>query len=120
MVYFIREIRDPRSPVKIGYTGGGRRGAIRRLNGMQTGNPRRLAIVGLMNGDQSSETDLHYRFGSSRLHGEWFRWTNRVAKFVALHQLGAPIVFSPKEEEHLPSDLAPSPNRLVEARPKPL
>jgi len=41
-----------------------------RLKSLQTGNPRKLRILGGFRSD--IETSLHRRFKDFRLHGEWF------------------------------------------------
>lgn len=106
LVYFIREVRNPRSPVKIGYTGGGRGGVAARVDAMQTGNPRRLAVVGLCRGDSETEAAMHQRLKKHRIHGEWFRWTRQVQDLVRLYALEEPMIYSPANEKALPEGLA--------------
>lgn len=65
-VYFVREAVD--GPIKIGCGND----PAKRLNFLQTGNPRRLTLVGYFPGDFSLETRLHERFAQWRLCGEWF------------------------------------------------
>lgn len=61
---------------KIGYTAGEPR---ERLKTLQTGNPRRLSLVGTFFGDRAVEAALHARFSTIRVVGEWFALT--VADF---------------------------------------
>ena len=58
------------SPVKIGRTDN----PEKRLNSIQTGYPRKLQILGILETDNSvaEEHRLHLYFENSRLHGEWF------------------------------------------------
>lgn len=66
-IYFIQEVPD--GAVKIGYTGGS---PASRLAQLQTGNSRRLKLLGAAPGGQREERELHERFAGLRLEGEWF------------------------------------------------
>lgn len=44
-----------------------------RIRGLQTGCPGDLAILKIIDGDQSLEFSLHERFSGERSRGEWFR-----------------------------------------------
>lgn len=65
-VYFVRE-QD--GPVKIGWTA---KDPELRLRSMQTGNPRRLELLGTVRGTLATEAILHDRFSRYHLVGEWF------------------------------------------------
>lgn len=99
VVYFIREIRYQASPVKIGVSGNGERGARSRLSNLQVGNPRRLAIVAMMRGDRDTEADVHRKLAAFRIHGEWFRWCRPVQRMVETFALPRPIV---AQEDSIP------------------
>jgi len=66
-VYVIQAGDD--GPVKIGYTSGP---AEKRLRGLQTGNPYKLRILKVFDGDERHESELHRRFAGHRIRGEWF------------------------------------------------
>ena len=66
-VYFIQGIEG--GPIKIGRA---RKPQI-RLRVFQIACPIRLRILGVMEGDLETETKLHRRFATYRLHGEWFQ-----------------------------------------------
>lgn len=55
-------------PVKIGVS----IHPERRLQSIQTGNPRKLAILWTGPGDQAEEQRLHRQFADFRVAGEWF------------------------------------------------
>lgn len=55
--------------VKIGYTGGDPYG---RLKSLQTGCPTPLVLTGYYEGAPDDERELHRRFASARITGEWF------------------------------------------------
>lgn len=101
MVYFIREIRYPLSPVKIGYVRRGIRAAARRLHHLQTGNPRRLAIVAMMPGDNDTEHALHLKFKSLRVVNEWFRWEQPLIDTIAPYMLAVPIAYQEADDQSI-------------------
>lgn len=103
VVYFIREIRYPHSPVKIGYSASGSAGARKRLLSMQTGNPRRLAIVAMMKGDRHTEQDVHRKLAHFCVHDEWFKWSPPVERMVKAFALREPII---AQADKLPEDAA--------------
>jgi len=70
-VYFIGD----QEHVKIGFTGGS---ALRRLDQLQTGNPRQLILYGVIEGGRSLEKRLHEHFDIYRVEGEWFRLTEEI------------------------------------------
>lgn len=65
-VYFIQGVDG--GPIKIGVS----IDVIARLRDLQTGSPVRLRLIGVRNGDQATEADLHIRLSQHRLYGEWF------------------------------------------------
>jgi hypothetical protein len=68
MIYFAEAIGV--GNIKIGHTD--KDDALERLAELQTGSPVPLRLLGTMPGDMLVEKDLHRRFASSRVHGEWF------------------------------------------------
>jgi hypothetical protein len=68
MIYFIHDPISRR--VKIGVAGD----PYGRLRALQTGNPNRLTMLGIIPGGLSEESALHRRFADYRGSiGEWFR-----------------------------------------------
>lgn len=76
-VYFIRS--GDYGPVKIGTA----RNVDSRLRTLQTGNPERLALIGTEPGDGTRERELHARFASARITGEWFSPTADLLAYIS-------------------------------------
>jgi len=76
MIYFIQ---DERGPIKIGYT---RSAPYKRLKSLQTSNPNKLTLLGVMEGGLKDEEELHYKFNSIRLFGEWFKPSYKLKQFI--------------------------------------
>jgi hypothetical protein len=54
--------------VKIGYSNN----PSKRLSGLQTASPHDLTLFRVLPGEVEDEHDLHQRFSSHRVRGEWF------------------------------------------------
>lgn len=76
MIYFITE-ND--SYVKIGYTESDPEG---RLAGLQTGNPRKLQIYRVVEGDIGREKALHKQFDDLHINGEWFYLSKALRLYI--------------------------------------
>lgn len=76
MIYFI----GCGDLVKIGTTA---RGVSARLSNLQTGNPASMVLLGRMLGDADVEGDLHRRFRTLHVRGEWFRRDDDLNSFIA-------------------------------------
>lgn len=95
MIYFIGA---KTGPVKIGESGS----AKYRLVALQTANPRKLFILGILKpeleerlkqdarrrqyrprGRVSIEADIHLMFERDRIRGEWFRRSTKLSAFIA-------------------------------------
>ena len=72
--YFIQEAISGR--VKIGKADS----PEQRLRELQTGNPERLFVIGLLSGNR--ERELHEMFAAERLHGEWFQSSERLLWWI--------------------------------------
>ena len=72
--------------VKIGWSSGGTAGAWSRLKTLQTGNPSRLDLVGILEDDQRGtlEKKIHWLFRDYRTDGgtEWFENRGVVRSWV--------------------------------------
>jgi hypothetical protein len=77
-VYFIRYSNG--GDVKIGYSGDDPQ---RRLKILQTGCPDELTLIGVQRGTKGDEAELHERFAEYRKRGEWFRWNEKLAGYIA-------------------------------------
>lgn len=66
-VYFIRAGRT--ANVKIGYA----TDPYKRVDGMQTGNPHPLYLIGYIPGDMNDEFEWHTRWRAMHVRGEWFQ-----------------------------------------------
>lgn len=72
------------APIKIGFSSSPRK----RLGELQTGNPRRLALIVVVDGvERELEGRLHAEFAADRLDGEWFQPTPRVIELVEYYRL---------------------------------
>lgn len=75
-VYFIQ---GDGGPVKIGSA----RRPYDRICSLQVGNPARLRLVGVLRASAIDEADLHARFGSLRVRGEWFAAAPELVAFIS-------------------------------------
>lgn len=41
-----------------------------------------LKLLGLMKGGRAAEIELHERFADEKMHGDWFRLSDRISKFI--------------------------------------
>ena len=67
------------SVIKIGYSG---TSVLERMDGMQTGNWRRIVCVAVMPGTQQDEGLLHRQFSHYHVRGEWFLNFGDVAEWA--------------------------------------
>lgn len=77
MIYFIREGFE--GNIKIGYTTDD---IYIRKQSLQTGNSKRLIIIGTMDGDLDFEARLKEQFKHCRLVGEWFSPTIELLEYI--------------------------------------
>lgn len=85
-VYFVYD--EGAEAVKIGVAGD----PLRRLDQLQTGNPRRLALLGTIPGGRGIESEIHDHFRPVHLRMEWFRATDEVlVQIDSILQDGWPI-----------------------------
>lgn len=71
-VYFIQ--RGEAGPIKIGQS----KNPKARLASLQTASDQPLRFVAIATGDKQSERELHAKFASARLTGEWFSPTEEL------------------------------------------
>lgn len=80
-IYFIQV--GTSGPIKIGYSGGP---IERRLAALQTGHHEPLRLLASLDGDRSTEAELHRRFHTHRRSGEWFDPHPDLIQFIAVLQ----------------------------------
>lgn len=76
-VYFVQE--EGGGPIKIGWA----TNPSKRLSGMQSGNPRRLRLIGAIAGERNLEGKLHTKFAKFRQTGEWFEPHPTLLAYIA-------------------------------------
>lgn len=88
MIYFVtaREV----GRVKIGFSAD----PVSRYRKMRGDSPVHLALERVTEGDRTDEFELHNRFDSARIHGEWFALTDEIAALMATCR-DAPLVKHP-------------------------
>ena len=74
MIYFIKHTNF----VKIGYTNE----INNRLSQLQVSCPIKLCILGLIEGTVEDEYTHHLKFKHLHSHGEWFKHTQELDKFI--------------------------------------
>ncbi len=93
-VYFIRQ--GVTGPVKIGVAAD----IVKRVRQLQTNQPVPLRIIRVVEGDPVVERELHRRFHSLRVSGEWFNFDPAMmSKDLALADL--PIPLARKYKQHV-------------------
>ena len=77
MIYFIRS--GNKGPIKIGYTD---ENFDQRFKSLQTGNPYKLKLVGMIEGDALKEAELHRKFEKHHIRGEWFKSDREIIDYI--------------------------------------
>ncbi|BCK29655.1 GIY-YIG nuclease family protein [Vibrio cholerae] len=83
LLYFIQG--QTLSHVKIGYSTS--RSLFKRLKELQTGSPDKLILLSVKLVSRADEAELHKRFSNSRLHGEWFSYTEDLQEYIKANTL---------------------------------
>lgn len=60
--------------------------AAKRFGSIQTGNPRKLELIGSVYCAETIESDVHKYLADLRIRGEWFRWTDKSRAIAMLIQ----------------------------------
>lgn len=76
MIYFIQS-RDA-GPIKIGYT----TDIKRRLSALQLAHPEKIKVLACTDGTRETEAELHKKFSSARIRGEWFKCTDDLIRHI--------------------------------------
>lgn len=79
-IYFIRAAEN----VKIGFS----RDTKRRMAELQTFFPFPLEMLGSIPGSTLTERQMHHRFRSLRVNGEWFRHSSEIDGFLEKNRTG--------------------------------
>lgn len=83
--------------VKIGTT---KNVSIRsRISDMQTGNPNKMELLGIMLGDERVESNLHAHFSDIRQSGEWFLYSPELKTFIETFAITSPNEINNLEEK---------------------
>ena len=82
MIYFVLD--DLSFAVKIGLT---HIEIGQRMSSLQVGNPRKLKLLGFMEGNRQTEESLHARLEPFRVNGEWFDLKSEDVQHVLLYLL---------------------------------
>ena len=99
-VYFVRN--SDNDVIKIGFASN--LGA--RIASLQTGNPELLVLVMSLLGSREEEKQIHERFSSKRLRGEWFSLDAELEEFLDdLIDARAALGFAMDERGALPRPL---------------
>lgn len=77
-IYFIREDNERRL-IKVGFT---KSEVAKRLHQLQNGSPDKLVLLTTIEGDETTESELHIRFSASRHRGEWFYPTSELLELI--------------------------------------
>lgn len=91
-VYFIKA----GNMVKIGFS----TDVVSRLDGLSTGNHRKLKLLSAMPATKHTETFMHKTFAAQRDHGEWFRIEGELAIFLKV--LPSHLTIAEKREPERP------------------
>jgi hypothetical protein len=75
-IYFLR---DPDGAIKIGKAVD----VEKRIQALQSGNPRQLTTLLVVHAPRRLEFELHRRFEASRLQGEWFASSPELLDCIA-------------------------------------
>lgn len=77
MIYFLQD--SQKHAIKIGFS---TTEAEARKSGLQTGNPSELIVLLTIDGDRATEKELHKRFASHHVLGEWFQPAPELLQFI--------------------------------------
>ena len=89
MIYFVRS----GDYVKIGFSDKPQD----RIKNLQTANPGKLSVLGVINGSRENEADLHKAFSKYRIgSGEWFRISDEI--ILHIEKNCRPALWGYKEE----------------------
>jgi hypothetical protein len=68
-------------PIKIGWTAGPVESRLRQL---QVGSPEELRLLGILHTEEAAELEreLHERFATYRVRGEWYRPEGELEAFL--------------------------------------
>lgn len=79
MIYFVQAAHVPDGLIKIGVCSGRIRN---RLRGLRTMSPVPIKLLALMDGHAADEAQLHHRFLTDRMWGEWFKPSESLLAFI--------------------------------------
>jgi hypothetical protein len=77
-IYFVE--MEGENAIKIGYSAGS---VERRIATLQTGQPRKMLLLGTIPGSMDDERSLHQELKQYRRNGEWFDYTHAMKEIVS-------------------------------------
>lgn len=95
MVYFIQSTLDPK-PIKIGFT----KSISSRFKNLQREFKDPLIILGTIPGGFKTEREIHEKFNSFRIYGEWFLPDQSILNFIEQNK-SVPIEDHTNKFDHL-------------------
>lgn len=110
MIYFIQDTHS--KTIKIGVS----KTPLARLSDLQTAHHSKLILLGVMDGMQTQERELHQKF--NRLQGEWFEPTPDLFRFIRDNAISLAQISTPAAPSVLRSAQRPRtpPHRLIVIR----
>ena len=109
-VYFIQAKSSGR--IKIGYT---EWNPTARLGALQTGSADELVLLGAIPGTMKTEREIHRRFASALISGEWFNPTEELVQFITTEAVAG----NRAQTADTPPTLASTGERLRASRARP-
>lgn len=86
-VYFIRCL----DRVKIGFS----TQPLLRLAKINTDAPHPCELLGFVSSNSFTEAELHKKFSSAQVHGEWFELSPEISSFISEYSFLAPVRSGP-------------------------
>lgn len=95
MIYFIQEDNE-RGLIKIGHT---KSPIDRRLESLQTGSPDELKVIGVIEGNQQTENQIHMQFKHAQYRIEWFYPEPDLLAFIDVNSVEPDEIISAIEPQ---------------------
>lgn len=93
MIYFVQA--GPKGPIKIGVSDY----PEQRVRDLSIGIPHALIPLGIMQGEEDDETDLHIKFSPHHFRGEWFQDCDELRDFIRDNCDPFPVKLSKKPQK---------------------
>jgi len=93
IVYFVRS--ESGGPIKIGVAVD----VKSRVSNIQVGRPDRVLLIATEEGGREKERELHRRFATARIDGEWFTATEELLRYI--ENLSRPVTACPPDGQNV-------------------